>query len=151
MSGEDEKAKAKTWEDGRTYKADEDVYIDVLKGSRQFDPLLRFHPPIATAARANRPDLRKLFATVGGEGGGRGRGDGVGVGDGPRLVQRRPRPPRTDRFGPLVLWLSRPTTRADRPTCVSLSRHTQFPRRSLVRASDCSASAVAPIQLISRS
>ena len=63
MSGEDEKAKAKTWEDGRTYKADEDVYIDVLKGSRQFDPLLRFHPPIAASKSASCPGVYALFPT----------------------------------------------------------------------------------------
>ena len=44
----------KSWEDGRTYEADEDVYIDVLKGSRKLDPLLRFHPPIAASKSAVR-------------------------------------------------------------------------------------------------
>ena len=53
----------KGWEDGRTYEADEDVYIDVLKGSRQFDPLLRFHPPIAASKSASCPGVYALFPT----------------------------------------------------------------------------------------
>ena len=42
---------------GRTYELDEDAYIDVFKGSRQFDPLVRFHAPIAAAKSANRQGL----------------------------------------------------------------------------------------------
>ena len=51
----------------RTYELDEDVYIDVFEGSRQFDPLWRFHPPIAATARANRPALSSLLPTMSGE------------------------------------------------------------------------------------
>ena len=44
----------------------EDIYIDVFEGSRQFDPLWRFHAPIAVALSATSPDLCSLFPTVSG-------------------------------------------------------------------------------------
>ena len=45
----------------RTYELDEDAYIDVFKGSRQFDPLVRFHAPIAVALSATSPGVCSLF------------------------------------------------------------------------------------------
>ena len=60
---------------GRTYELDEDAYIDVFKGSRQFDPLVRFHAPIAAAKSANRQglSLSSLFPKMDADGKVRGR------------------------------------------------------------------------------
>ena len=52
---------------GRTYELDEDAYIDVFKGSRQFDPPCRFHAPIAAALSATCPSLCSLFPTMCGD------------------------------------------------------------------------------------
>ena len=43
---------------------DEDIYIDVLEGRRQFDPLWRFHAPIAAAKPANCQMSCSLFPTM---------------------------------------------------------------------------------------
>lgn len=51
----------------RTYELDEDIYIDILEGSRQFDPPWRFHAPIAAVESANLPDLCSLFPAMEGD------------------------------------------------------------------------------------
>ena len=40
-----------------TDKLDENVYVDLLEGRRQTDPLWRFHPPIAVDGPVARWEL----------------------------------------------------------------------------------------------
>ena len=48
---------------GRAYELDENVDVDVFEGSRQFDALCGFHPPIAASKSASCPGVYALFPT----------------------------------------------------------------------------------------
>lgn len=90
---------------GRTYELDEDIYIDVLEGSRKFDPLCRFHAPIAVSLSATSPAYARCSR--------RCAANEEGVRGKQKLLSRESRPtPNYNRTNQAVRDLRSPSLRA---------------------------------------